>query len=858
MRVIVGLVVAFFCQILFGQEYQEKVTGYLKSKKHEKALEFISKKKAELTYQSDTRKKFNLIVELNILEGDIYFSKSDFQTAEKFYEEAVDALYQKVKQYPKKVSSYDLGALDKSANVNLILGDYLIAGKLLTKSDSLRQHFGNKKENRLSIHDYVFGKYYFLISDLENSKESFFQYINSVLTKQYTGRQIYRVASCYNYLSEIALIERKPWESLRFAKKSFHISEKRFATKSVENEFEELIKSYDIMSKSFLAIGKFKEAKARSDDALKLYIEQYSDTTIKFIDIWLSRAEIMWQTNKMEEAHKNFQIANKIQLNYISKTLPNLGEIAKENFYFKISQNMNLYYAFCADLLENTTDYLVKTKLLKEMLAVRLNTKGKILSESNRMIEYVQKSKDPEITQIYGLLKKRKEELSLKVGQGYSEIALNTLRTEINGYQETLAQLLKSEGVRFETKLTKVSDIPGKMSSNSLAIEVIRAPHYVSYKQLSNKQIKAYKKFDSLHLKPSLSFDAPKYIYIKLTDQSEIGSVVFKQGKTLETSSYKTYQNMIRYKVKDEKSYNAYYGPFELWAEDISTIYFSGDGVYNQINLSVLQNPRTDKFVVEEHEVYNVNNLDEISAETEVKLELTSAMLVGRPAYSFTNSFQSDSTIAYVGERGIEEFHSQGIADLPGTEEEINKIYDILSDDDGVVVDKFLKEKATERIIKDHKSASVLHISTHGFFVKNKEGENVNPMMRSGLLLAGVSDYEGDKDDDGILTAYEASNIDLKDTKLVVLSACETGLGEIKNGEGVYGLQRAFQIAGVKYVLMSMWKVDDEATAKLMTYFYKDLEQNRNVPLSFNRAQLKLKEEYKSVYYWGAFKLIGN
>lgn len=92
----------------------------------------------------------------------------------------------------------------------------------------------------------------------------------------------------------------------------------------------------------------------------------------------------------------------------------------------------------------------------------------------------------------------------------------------------------------------------------------------------------------------------------------------------------------------------------------------------------------------------------------------------------------------------------------------------------------------------------------------------------------------------------------------MVLSACETGLGEIKNGEGVYGLQRAFQIAGVRYVLMSMWKVDDNATMKLMTTFYKRLAETKDVQKSFTEAQLAVKKEYPEVYYWGAFKLIGN
>jgi CHAT domain-containing protein len=190
------------------------------------------------------------------------------------------------------------------------------------------------------------------------------------------------------------------------------------------------------------------------------------------------------------------------------------------------------------------------------------------------------------------------------------------------------------------------------------------------------------------------------------------------------------------------------------------------------------------------------------------------------------------------------------------------------------MTDEFVEKSASEEKVKELNNPKIFHIATHGFYKPTEEvtmeeqlegNEAVltqNPLLRTGLLLKGAGDLLDKTShnynmDNGILTAYEAMSLNLDKTDLVVLSACETGLGELQSGEGVYGLQRAFLVAGAKVLIMSMFKVDDDATQKLMLKFYQKWLNSGNLRQSFIDAKKELRIEYPEPIYWGAFMMIG-
>ncbi len=189
------------------------------------------------------------------------------------------------------------------------------------------------------------------------------------------------------------------------------------------------------------------------------------------------------------------------------------------------------------------------------------------------------------------------------------------------------------------------------------------------------------------------------------------------------------------------------------------------------------------------------------------------------------------------------------------------------------------KERANETALKRLTGPRVLHIATHGFFLTNDPqvkpqtatqaiagtrvgkwiGQVENPLLRSGLALAGANQGPAGSDD-GVLTAFEASGLNLWGTKLVVLSACDTGLGEVKNGEGVYGLRRAFLLAGAESLMMSLWPVSDRSTRDLMIGYYKRLVQNegRNSALRQVQLQMLRSKSHRHPHYWASFIQTGE
>jgi tetratricopeptide (TPR) repeat protein len=285
------------------------------------------------------------------------------------------------------------------------------------------------------------------------------------------------------------------------------------------------------------------------------------------------------------------------------------------------------------------------------------------------------------------------------------------------------------------------------------------------------------------------------------------------------------------------------------------------------------------RYAVEQYCInYLVSGRDLVAAPARIRP--SRAMVFADPDYDLGLDQAAAETLRLrqpaldLARRGLDAAISVPVANrLPATAAEAEAIRPRLRRYTGAEPAVYLRRQALEGVFKAAKSPRVVVLSTHGFFLEDQrhapdaQARLANPLLRCGLLLAGANNHRDaarGREDDGVLTGLEIVGTDLRSTELVVLSACETGLGQVHTGEGVAGLRQAFQLAGARSVVASLWQVADRDTALLMSEFFDRLargerdkaEALRQAQLARIRARRK-KDGAAHPFFWAAFTLTG-
>jgi antitoxin component YwqK of YwqJK toxin-antitoxin module/CHAT domain-containing protein/tetratricopeptide (TPR) repeat protein len=489
--------------------------------------------------------------------------------------------------------------------------------------------------------------------------------------------------------------------------------------------------------------------------------------------------------------------------------------------------------------------------ILTDLYNLQLNTKGVLLSTSNKIKKRILTSRDSSMISRYYQWLKQRDQLAQfyvmsKEEQKTKKATLDSLESATKANEKEL-NITADDLEKDKGKEATWREVQRALSPQEAAVEIVRIRHHSTY-----------------------ATDSILYVALVLTSEMKNWpqATIMADGKLLEGRGLRFYKNAILSQLEDTSSYSIYWKNIEALLRSKSKVYLSMDGVYNSINLNTLRTA-DGKFLADTKQITIVSNTRDIPLlkKKTNSFNQSTASLIGFPKYFLGKeklkqkaSKERDLDLSRVSEED-----QSGIAELPGTKTEIEKVDDILQQHHWRVT-TYTNEEASEEAIKEIHQPALLHIATHGFFVDEKNNSSwmsvSDPMLRAGLLFTGAANFLQDKfavaDENGILTAYEAANLNLDNTELVILSACETGQGEVQNGEGVYGLQRAFQTAGAKSILMSLWKVDDTATQELMTLFYQNWTSGKSKTVAFKQAQLSLKEKYPQPYYWGAFVMMGE
>ncbi len=634
--------------------------------------------------------------------------------------------------------------------------------------------------------------------------------------------------------------------------------------------------NHPIYASSIYNLGRLYYDQGNYSDAERLYLEALSIRSQilggKNLDYSKSLHSLAL-TYLLQEKYAEAELCYKKLINVFSLQKKNLSFLSEneKNSYLNVNGSYQLSFQTFV-----TNYYKYSPAILTLNYNLKLSYKSFLFSNGQEIKRLIEQSDDKGLKKIYKNLIYQRQYLANLYQMSNEKLLTTGINIEdeenkANQLEKTLSELIKLPDTEYTWK-----DVRNQLKDGEAAIEMVRFRYYDktwtdSVMYMAMIVTSDTKEHPELVVLPNGNELEGKYLnYYK-------GSI---NADYLNEQENNRGVKVLNFTTNSQSPYEAYWKPIREKLEGIKKVYLSPDGVYNTINVSALYNLKDSTYVFDQLEIQQVTSTRDLVVPKRTIRNTNEAILVGYPDYnsdqtadsSMYNDWQQQNVFAESRSSGIRFFNGEDIAPLPNTKTEIKHLSNTFSNT-GIKPTILLDSIATEANVLQVDNPRILHIATHGFFLKDMEPDTTNrgmlmgmdehqvfenPLLRSGLLLAHAKQAikEGG---DGVLTAYEAMNMNLNNTELVVLSACETGLGEVKNGEGVYGLQRAFQTAGARNVLMSLWNVSDEATMELMILFYDNwLKKKQTKREAFRNAQLELRKKYPEPYYWASFVMIGE
>jgi CHAT domain-containing protein len=620
----------------------------------------------------------------------------------------------------------------------------------------------------------------------------------------------------------------------------------------------------------------------------------------------LNLAIVLADEGKVSEADSLFargfsSLFNRFQSNFTFMT-----EKERLGFLDLVSYDFRRYFSFVH------TFHAQAPALTGSMYNLLLWEKGFIAGSVTDMRRQVEASGDTQALKLLSDLTAKRTQLAALLSVQPSSADAEAWRAQIDQMRYEADQIEKKLVARSSTFAKRAAldrttwqQVRDALQPGEAAVEFARFRFYSS--------VKAERTYYYAALVVTRDTkDQPLYVF--LGDDKQIESDAIAHFKN--SLATRGFQQPAQAAVPGPHAYDLVWKPLESALTGVTRIYLSADGVLNQVPLGIIPVPG-GKLLMEKYDLRLVSSTRDLLSPP-VPTGAPTALLVGDPNFAIgedrqraaldkLGNLKPPNGLSAPSERNEVEsknlrlatFSAESVGSqsssaagstlppLPGTGAEVQAIAELMHTH-GWQTTVYTGDMALKRAVEQSGSPRLVHLATHGFFLADPAASTElvgdmrslfqpdqysalnDPMLRSGLYFAGADRTLAGKPsppglDNGVLTALEAGNLNLTRTQLVVLSACDTGQGDVKNGEGVFGLHRALEEAGAQSVMMSLWSVPDKETLELMQLFYAKWLNGTEIHQALKEAQLAEREKVKAdhdgkdlPYYWGAFVLVGR
>ncbi|MBC8258387.1 MAG: CHAT domain-containing protein [SAR324 cluster bacterium] len=630
------------------------------------------------------------------------------------------------------------------------------------------------------------------------------------------------------------------------------------------------LRSMNDMGELLVVQDKKAEALKLFQETLKLEEEVLGKNHPYTFETLNNLADLLKTLGRTEEAYKVFKTGFVRRNAFLDRVLWVAGDNTRQSY---ISLYRPEQHALIRMLLSMNDE-----RTARDLFEVSLRRKGILLKITSETQQVVMLSGAPELQAITEELTQTRKTLAGLTLSGPTEgnrkdfpKIVYDLEEKVNMLQLKLGE--QSQRFRQSTKQVTVDEVIEGLGENALV------------------DFMSFRGEDNLFRLVAVVVKGGEFSFVEFEDLELISSMVMELREIVQDEGAED---------EDVKSvalelWEVLWQPLTAALGETASIFISPDGLLNVLPFDVLTD-EDDSYLLENFDLRIISSARDLALDPlpEAKGEL---LIIAGPDYDSDKILKTPAAreVTHKRSRSVSQGARMGSGlrglnfdPLPGAEKEGEVIKDVADTKDkstgGSRSSSIYSQRIAEENLLRKMSAppEVLHIATHGFFLKEDEklkkrlqglsrgSSSVpppadNPLLRAGLAFAGLNANasmlgEIDTDNDGVLTAMEVLSLNLSGTQLVVLSACETGLGEIHQGEGVYGLRRSFQEAGVKNVINSFWEVSDAGTQLLMTKFYDKFLAGMSARQAMREARLEMLDDvqWSAPYYWSAFVMVGR